>query len=127
MCAMRLSAGHLRKLIRESLAGDEITLSDGSLTTYASEDHLRDMQAILAGLESLKRQHKYGTAARLRFAEASAQLKNQLKKAQASAESVAVDTTVKPEKTFSQLEGEGASGYGTGEAPQGKFIPGRNK
>jgi hypothetical protein len=124
---MRISAGHLRKLIQETLGGDEITLSDGTITTYASEDHLRDMQAILAGLESLKRQHKYGSAARSRFAEASAQLKNQLKKAQMSAESIKVDVGTKPDRTFSQLEGDGASGYGTGESPQGKFIPGRNK
>lgn len=106
---MRITLGQLRQIVREGLregvrSPEEVILSDGEAATYASDDHINDMKTTLAGLESLKKQHKYGTAARASFANASFYLKRFLKRAMESGDRIDEPEEAEEPRTFSQLE-----------------------
>lgn len=120
---MLVSVSELRKLVRMELQessqrGEEVTLSDGSPSTFASPEHVRDMQAILAGLLSLKNQHRYGTASRSRFADAASHLRRILTRA--SAKMANASASVDESEA-----GPGTTGYGRGAPAHGRYTPGR--
>lgn len=99
---MRVSYGELKGLIKQSLIerserSSTVTLSNGSITDGGSDEHVEDMQAILMGLEALKKQHRYGTAARAKFADASNHLKKLIHRSKKQ-------PSQQPPRTFSQLE-----------------------
>jgi hypothetical protein len=117
---MQIRLGNLKSLIRESIRETTVSLSDGSVVEFGSNEHIADMSSILAGLENLKRQHKYATAARAKFADASMQLKKLIKRASKNKESDSEqqDFVVKSEMS------PGRTGYGRGAMGAGQYNPG---
>lgn len=96
---MKVSYKQLKECIRRSLVEgpnpSEIILSDGSSVPFGSSEHISDMQATLSGIDRLKKHHRYGTAARSKFADAGSYLKRFINR-------------IQPEqpKTFAQLESD---------------------
>ena len=126
---MRVRYDEFRRILREELFREQhetVSLSDGVETQYGSPEHLKDMQAILAGLAALKSQHSYGSAARSKYAAAYQQLRTQLKRASRAGASE------EEPRTFAQLENDdpqhdGRTGYGAngeGTFGRGQYRPG---
>ena len=105
---MRLQWSKLRQIVREELleaveTPEEVTLSDGSSVDHGGPEHKADMEQTLAGLETLKKQHKYGTASRAAYASAQVHLKrliNRTRPSRVKEEHLPED----PPRTFAQLE-----------------------
>jgi hypothetical protein len=117
---MQASLRNLRESVRRALIearSETVVLSDGSEVPYGSEEHIRDMQAILSGLQSLKSQQKYSTAARARFADAATQLKRMLSRATAEATPIEMEPSDVPTNR---------KGFDQAEPGQGRFEPGRS-
>lgn len=115
---MLVSVGRLRSIIRRKLLessarADDVVLSDGSTVPFGSSAHVADMQAVLTGLETLKKQHRYGTAARSKFADAGSHLKRLIDRSSRQEEP----------KTFAQLEDD-HGGLGRGSPGLGQYDPG---
>lgn len=149
---MRIRIGDLRQAIREECIRcelrawrlseaaqyyPEVSLMDGSQCPWGDPKHVKEMQELLAALQNLKGQVRYGTAARSRYAGACTQLKTHINKALKTQEPLAVQ----PPRTFSSLEsghdkgaalegddngtGVGKSGYGRGAPAHGRYNPGQ--
>jgi len=117
---MYIRYGSLKSLIRESIEKTTVSLSDGSVVEFGSNEHITDMSSILTGLENLKRQHKYGTSARAKFADASMQLKKLIKRASRRKESDDEQQSVVVKSEMSP----GRTGYGRGAMGAGQYNPG---
>lgn len=121
---MHVRYGQLRQLIRKTLIegserNDTVTLADGSTVTYGSPEHIDDMQAVLSGLENLKRQHRYGSAARAALASAGSHLKRLIARTSRDGQAVPPEQP----RTFAQLEDD-HGGLGRGSGGQGQYSPG---
>ena len=123
---MRLYHGQfrqlVRRLLREELESREVTLSDGETAAENSPEHIRDLQAIHAGLVAAKKLHPYGSAHRAAYATADKYLKREIEKRQATGDVVRAPDMGDPEdEVTSDLEEEGEmspgrTGYGRGAA-----------
>jgi len=106
---MRLTYDELCKKIREGLIEEavqyyeDVKLTTGDSVKYGDANHLKDMEGMIHGMETLRDQQRRGTAARSIYATAVRQLKMQIKATKARHE----QTTIDPDSEAMSIEKPG--------------------
>lgn len=114
---MRLKAGQLKLIIKEQLLAespqyyDSVELADGSRCPWGSPQHVKELETLLTGLETVKKQMRRTTASRATYATACKQLKDDIRRALRAQEKSGEDARSPVEsgdenvsRTFSSLE-----------------------